>query len=648
MVRWGLAVVALSLALTPVDSVQLFHAGRDPSTSEDYSAIARRIRARYGDLDAGRIRRATDGQGFGLTDTQLDSRYYLQFSIGTPPKTFRMMLDPSTSDVFVTGQCRSGCNIFNVIYDPTASTSSKNTTKQATIAYAAESANGWLFTETMVLGSFSASSIPLLIGVNMTGSLITNNVGPYDGILGLGFGGLSVLSPGSTPFWQQALGSQSPVMAFYIERATGKASPQPGGSMTFGGTNTSLYSGAIEFLGLTGQEKSYWSLDVTGFSVNGKNIAASTTTKLAIFDTSTALIAGPADDMAALWAAVPNSEPPQNNDGFYKFPCGSPPTISFSFGGRSWAISTSDMSAGLWEGELCNGAIFPLVSTPGDGTFSNFTTGSNRPSWIFGNTFLKNVYTVLNADPPSVGFADLSTLAGGSGEPNSTATSTVSSSSPSSTTSNAAKSTGPGPGATNTAHNKKSVAGPVAGGVIGGVLFLVALVTCWVLLKRRRQKNTDSLEKNATGGNGSGHGAMPVLAAGTLSPLRRNAASASGSNAGTSSSPTLVPFPQEAFDPYTMGSNKTILSVSGIRPVDPPPRFSSVTVPSPAPPSLSPPPPGAAQPLLQPPALDRHSTDPAVLAELNILREAVRRMEDERGDSRSDVPPPEYASAMGD
>ncbi|KAJ7051626.1 aspartic peptidase domain-containing protein [Mycena amicta] len=608
MVRWGLAVVALSLALTPVDSVQLFHAGRDPSTSEDYSA------------------------DFGLTDTQLDYRYYLQFSIGTPPKTFRMMLDPSTSDVFVTGQCSSGCNIFNVIYDPTASTSSKNTTKQGTIAYAAaQAANGWVFTETMALGSFSASSIPLIVGVNMTGSLITDNVGPFDGILGLGLGGLSVLSPRSTPFWQQALGSQSP----------------PGGLMTFGGTNTSLYSGAIEFLGLTGQVKSYWSLDVTGFSVNGLNIVANTTTKLAIFDTSTAFIAGPADDVTALWAAVPNSQPPQNNDGFYKFECGSPPTISFSFGGRSWAISTSDMSVALFQGELCNGAIFPLVSTPGDGTFSNFTTGSNRPSWIFGNTFLKNVYTVLNADPPSVGFADLSTLAGGSGEPNSTATSTLSSSSTSATTSNAAQSTGSGPGATNTAHKKKSVAGPVAGGVIGGVFLLIAAATCWVLLRRWRQRNNESLEKSDADGNG----AMPVLAAtqpGTLSPLRTNAASTSGSNAGASTSPTLVPFPQEVFDPYTMGSNKTILSVSGIGPVDPPPRFSSVTVPSPAPPSHSPPPPGAAQPLLQPPALDRHSTDPAVLAELNILREAVRRMEDERGDSRSDVPPPEYASAMGD
>ena len=49
--------------------------------------------------------------------------------------------------------------------------------------------------------------------------------------------------------------------------------------------------------------------------------------------------------------------------------------------------------------QMCVGGIFDVGSTVG--------TGSKVPSWIVGDTFLKNVYSVYRANPPSVGFATL-------------------------------------------------------------------------------------------------------------------------------------------------------------------------------------------------------------------------------------------------
>jgi cathepsin D len=45
------------------------------------------------------------------------------------------------------------------------------------------------------------------------------------------------------------------------------------------------------------------------------------------------------------------------------------------------------------------------------GAFFELETGTSAPSWIVGDTFLKNVYSVFRYDPPSIGFAKLSAVA---------------------------------------------------------------------------------------------------------------------------------------------------------------------------------------------------------------------------------------------
>lgn len=81
--------------------------------------------------------------------------------------------------------------------------------------------------------------------------------------MGLGFQSISVLQ--TPPFWQalydQNLLSQA-VFGFYLERYVDhveKVDTAPGGTLTLGGTNTSLYTGHIEFIGMpNGTTPSYW------------------------------------------------------------------------------------------------------------------------------------------------------------------------------------------------------------------------------------------------------------------------------------------------------------------------------------------------------------------------------------------------------
>ena len=85
------------------------------------------------------------------------------------------------------------------------------------------------------------------------------------GLMGLGFAPLSVLN--STPFWQTLYNTNQlsePLFSFYLERYINQPLmvDAPGGVLTLGGTNSSLYQGSIEYTNVTGMP-SFWLLNVS-------------------------------------------------------------------------------------------------------------------------------------------------------------------------------------------------------------------------------------------------------------------------------------------------------------------------------------------------------------------------------------------------
>ncbi|KAK7433766.1 hypothetical protein VKT23_020593 [Stygiomarasmius scandens] len=75
--------------------------------------------------------------------------------------------------------------------------------------------------------------------------------------------------------------------------------------------------------------------------------------------------------------------------------------MGYGDGGNALSISPDDFNAfEMGSTGMCVvGAFFALdLGEGGDGV----------PSWVVGDSFLKNVYSVYRFNPPSVGFADLS------------------------------------------------------------------------------------------------------------------------------------------------------------------------------------------------------------------------------------------------
>ncbi|KAH7907299.1 aspartic peptidase domain-containing protein [Hygrophoropsis aurantiaca] len=373
--------------------------------------IADALRIKYGYRPVNTLAKRATAAAVPITDEDNDSSYSGVVSIGTPAQNLNVFLDTGSADLWVaTSQCTS-CASDVPPFDTTSSSSFKTSSSDIEIDYGSGSVKGTISQDTVSLGGFTVPQQTLLAVTDTTSGLLYDGL---SGIMGLGFEVLSAQN--ATPFWV-ALdnGGQlsSPVMSFYLERYVNQAeqiATAAGGVLTLGGTNTSLYSGNIEFINMpSGTTPSYWLQEVTALTVQGSSVSIPSGGGLAAIDTGTTLIGAPSTVAASIWNAVPGSVALTGQyQGMYAFPCTTDVAVTISYGGTAWPISSEDMNLGSISlststsssaTQMCVGGIFDVGSSVG--------TGSGAPAWIVGDTFLKNVYSVFRADPPSVGFATL-------------------------------------------------------------------------------------------------------------------------------------------------------------------------------------------------------------------------------------------------
>ncbi|KAG0705619.1 acid protease [Suillus ampliporus] len=345
------------------------------------------------------------GTGENLIVNQgLDASFYGILAVGTPPYPFAVILDTGSSDMWVASStCQSMC-AGTGNFDSTKSSTFKNLTQDFTVTYGSGHAAGTLGQDVVQMAGFTISDQEFAVVTSTSANFLQN---PVTGIFGLAW--QSLASSGAIPFWQ-ALASNGqwsqPLMAFQLTRFLNDSQAgelEPGGSLTMGYANESLYTGTIDYRDIPNGQASYWTQQITSMTVQGKSISLpSGSASYAAVDTGTTLVAGPAAGIAAIYAQIPGSQPGTGSwEGFYSYPCNTAVAVEISFGGPSWSVSPGDFeftSTGPTSNE-CYGAFYVIP------------TSSGTPPWIIGDTFLKNVYSIFRYDPPSVGFAALSEIA---------------------------------------------------------------------------------------------------------------------------------------------------------------------------------------------------------------------------------------------
>jgi len=329
--------------------------------------------------------------------------FFGSVAVGTPLVAYDVILDTGSADLWLTS---SSCELSACQGIPPFHSSStfQNLSTPFSISYGSGEAAGTLGSDVVQMAGFSVSNQVFAVCDQLSANLISS---PASGLIGLAFQPISQSK--AVPLWETLASSGAwtePLMAFQLTRYNNGSdvhSLEPGGTFTMGAVNTSLYTGDIDYNDIPDGDSTYWVQTITAITSQGNPISISPgSSTLAAIDTGTSLIGGPADAVAEIYANIPGSEAGTGDlEGYYYYPCSTTVEVTLSFGGQSWPISNADFKAQQFNGcsGCCMGAFF--VKDPGGGT----------PPWIIGDTFLKNVYSVFRYNPPSVGFAQLSSTA---------------------------------------------------------------------------------------------------------------------------------------------------------------------------------------------------------------------------------------------
>lgn len=393
-----------------------------------------------------------------MANHQFDTTYSAVVSLGTPPKPFNLLLDTGSSDTWVastncscTGPGCQACVSGNT-YNTSLSSTWTQRGKTLFIQYGSGSVSGRTGSDVVELGGYTIND--QVIGI--VDQAQRAMPGSVEGLMGFAFGTIS--KAGGTPWWLRVIAGDANdtggtpdgrVMSFWFSRyidSADSAEIHPGGQFTIGGTNSSLYTGDINYIDVI-QPAKWWLIPIQSAGIeNGPSVSVTEGRQNAIIDTGTTLVGGEDIVLDAIYAnitgAIKGGELTIRLTGFWTLPCDTTAVVTLTFGGVTYTYSAVDLLYQRIDDIKPNYCLSSLFVFSSADPHSLYYTPNGSPYWIVGDAFLKNVYSVYslgsggsgdagvqgmgnNGATAQVGFAKLSNVSGEIGSTGNTTTTTL-------------------------------------------------------------------------------------------------------------------------------------------------------------------------------------------------------------------------------
>ncbi|WWC87691.1 uncharacterized protein L201_002583 [Kwoniella dendrophila CBS 6074] len=332
--------------------------------------------------DGNEKRALKGGHGVPLSD-YMNAQYFAPITIGTPPQSFKVVLDTGSSNLWVPGvSCSSIACFLHSKYDSSASSTYKKNGTDFAIRYGSGSLEGFVSQDTVTIGDLVIKHQDFAEATKEPGLAFA--FGKFDGILGLGYDTISVnhIVPPFYNMLNQGL-LDEPIFSFRLG-----SSDEDGGEAIFGGIDESAFTGKLNYVPV--RRKGYWETELEAIKFGKEQLDLENTG--AAIDTGTSLIVMPSD-VAELLNKEIGAQKSWN--GQYTVDCNTIdklPQLSFVFAGKSYTLDGSD-----------------YVLNAGGTCISSFTgmdiPAPMGPLWIVGDVFLRKYYTVYDLGRNAVGFA---------------------------------------------------------------------------------------------------------------------------------------------------------------------------------------------------------------------------------------------------
>ncbi|KAF1916266.1 vacuolar protease A precursor [Ampelomyces quisqualis] len=314
----------------------------------------------------------------------LNAQYFSEISLGTPPQTFKVVLDTGSSNLWVpSSQCSSIACFLHTKYDSSSSSTYKQNGTSFEIRYGSGELSGFVSNDVFRIGDLTVKHQDFAEATNEPGLAFA--FGRFDGIMGLGYDTISVdkIVPPFYNMLDQGL-LDEPVFAFYL----GNTDEQQESVATFGGIDENHYSGKLIKLPL--RRKAYWEVDLDAITFGDETAEMDDTG--VILDTGTSLIALPSTIAELLNKQIGAKK---GFNGQYTVECDKRdglPDLTFTLTGHNFTISAFDYILEV-QGS-CISALMGLDFPEPVG-----------PLAILGDAFLRKWYSVYDLGESSVGLA---------------------------------------------------------------------------------------------------------------------------------------------------------------------------------------------------------------------------------------------------
>ncbi|CAE6466031.1 unnamed protein product [Rhizoctonia solani] len=309
-------------------------------------------------------------------------------------KRHSLTLDTGGPNAYIwTGQIEIGTQPrtqqFNVAIDTNKYDPSKSTSKEklsgtfSGVYYDNTHVTGPIYADTVIISGLSAER-QVFSPIEQVTALVNDG---SDGILGLGYNNqlpAGIQSLLDTLYSQKKI----PDRIFSIRLAS-----DSGSELYIGGINLSKYEGSITYVPLESGTGYYW-------TVRGSVLANGEMTFQGqmVIDSGTSFIYGRKNFVRDWWSKVPGAAPCRDREcggpGYYMYPCNSPPRLSLKFGEREFPVSTEDFKFRETSHNMCVGVVC-----------AHDDKDPLQDTWIIGNRFMKNVYTIFDVGREQIGFA---------------------------------------------------------------------------------------------------------------------------------------------------------------------------------------------------------------------------------------------------